>query len=63
MRTREIAEQLRPDLVALRRELHQIPELGLHLPLTQQKVLDALADLDLEITTGEGLSSVVAVLR
>lgn len=63
MRTRDIAEELRPELVALRRELHQIPEIGLHLPLTQQKVLDALADLDLEVTTGEGLSSVVAVLR
>ncbi|QDO86935.1 amidohydrolase [Ornithinimicrobium ciconiae] len=63
MRTREIAEELRPELVALRRELHQIPELGLHLPLTQQKVLDELAGLDLEVTTGESLSSVVAVLR
>ena len=63
MRTREIAEELRPELVTLRRELHRIPELGLHLPLTQQKVLDELAGLDLEITTGEGLSSVVAVLR
>ena len=63
MRTTEIAEELRPALVALRRELHQIPEIGLHLPLTQQKVLAELADLDLEITTGEGLSSIVAVLR
>ena len=63
MRTREIAEELRPELVALRRHLHQIPELGLRLPLTQQKVLDELAGLDLEITTGEGLSSVVAVVR
>lgn len=63
MRTREIAEELRPELVALRRELHQIPEIGLHLPLTQQRVLDALAGLDLEVTTGTGLSSVVAVLR
>ncbi|USQ79905.1 M20 metallopeptidase family protein [Ornithinimicrobium faecis] len=63
MRTREIAEQLRPELVALRRELHQIPEIGLHLPLTQRRVLDELADLDLEITTGTDLSSVVAVVR
>lgn len=63
MRTREIAEELRPELVALRRELHQIPELGLRLPLTQQRVLDELAGLDLEITTGQTLDSVVAVLR
>ncbi|HMT89951.1 MAG TPA: amidohydrolase, partial [Dermatophilaceae bacterium] len=51
------------DLVALRRDLHRHPEIGLHLPRTQQRVLDALAGLDLEITLGAGLSSVVAVLR
>ncbi|HQY34698.1 M20 family metallopeptidase [Actinotalea sp.] len=52
-----------PDLVALRRDLHRIPEIGLHLPLTQARVLAALEGLDLEVTTGTGLSSVVAVLR
>ena len=52
-----------PDLIALRRRLHRIPELGLSLPLTQQAVLEALDGLDLEITLGESLSSVVAVLR
>ncbi|HET8768051.1 MAG TPA: M20 family metallopeptidase [Pedococcus sp.] len=63
MRTLDLAESLRPDLVALRRELHRFPEVGMHLPLTQQAVVDALADLDLEVTLGRGLSSVVAVLR
>jgi hypothetical protein len=29
------------DLIALRRRLHQISEIGLHLPLTQQAVLEA----------------------
>lgn len=51
------------DLVALRRTLHRDPEVGLHTPRTQQAVLDALAGLDLEITLGESLTSVVAVLR
>lgn len=51
------------DLIALRRELHQVPELGLDLPVTQKLVLDALAGLDLEVTTGRNLSSVVAVVR
>jgi hippurate hydrolase len=51
------------DLIALRRRLHQIPETGLVLPQTQAAVLEALAGLDLEITTGSALSSVVAVLR
>jgi hippurate hydrolase len=63
VRTLELAAALGPDLIALRRRLHRIPELGLALPLTQQAVLEALAGLDLEITLGESLSSVVAVLR
>ncbi len=63
MRTLEIAAEIGPDLIALRRELHQVPELGNDLPRTQQLVLEALADLDLEITLGEGISSVTAVLR
>lgn len=52
-----------PELVALRRALHADPELGLDLPRTQQKVIDALAGLPLEITTGTATTSVVAVLR
>ncbi|WP_329210705.1 M20 family metallopeptidase [Streptomyces sp. NBC_00683] len=51
------------DLVRLREDLHREPELGLHLPQTQAKVLAALDGLPLEITTGSGLSSVTAVLR
>lgn len=51
------------DLIALRRRLHANPELGYDLPFTQQAVLDELAGLGLEITTGESLTSVVAVLR
>ncbi len=51
------------DIVALRHDLHRHPEIGLELPSTQQRILDALAGLPLEITTGTGLSSVTAVLR
>lgn len=57
------AQRIAPDLVALRRRLHRIPEVGMDLPETQAVVLEALAGLDLEVTTGESLSSVVAVLR
>ena len=63
VRTVELAAQLAPDLIALRRHLHQVPEVGMHLPLTQRSVLDALDGLDLEVTLGRELSSVVAVLR
>ncbi|WP_165241673.1 M20 metallopeptidase family protein [Corynebacterium lizhenjunii] len=57
------AQELTPELQALRRELHQNPEIGNHLPETQRRVLEALEGLPLEITRGEGLTSVVAVLR
>lgn len=59
----EISQSLAPQLVELRRELHSVPEIGLELPRTQQAVLNALEGLDLEITLGRKLSSVVAVLR
>jgi amidohydrolase len=52
-----------PDLVALRRRLHAHPEVGLDLPATQATLLEALAPLPLEITTGSGLTSITAVLR
>src|SRR5215218_4977450 len=49
--------------IGLRRRLHRHPEIGLHLPQTQATVIEALAGLPLEITTGKRTSSVVAVLR
>jgi amidohydrolase len=58
-----VATTFDDDLVALRRRLHQVPEVGLDLPHTQAIVLAALAGLDLEISTGQSLTSVVAVLR
>jgi hippurate hydrolase len=57
------ARALQPRTVALRRRLHQHPELGLKLPLTQLSVLDELADLPLKVHTGRAVSSVVAVLE
>ncbi|MGB7450447.1 MAG: M20 family metallopeptidase [Ornithinimicrobium sp.] len=59
----DLAHSMTGDLQSLRRELHQIPEVGLDLPKTQARVLSELKGLDLEIATGQGLSSVVAVLR
>lgn len=56
-------QRLIPELVQLRRALHADPEIGLDLPRTQRRVLDALAGLPLEITTGGRTTSVVAVLR
>jgi amidohydrolase len=49
--------------IDLRRRLHRHPEIGLHLPQTQATVLEAFADLPIEITTGKSTTSVVGVLR
>lgn len=57
------ARQELPALQQLRRNLHREPELGLNLPSTQRKVLDALEGLPLEVSTGTALTSVTAVLR
>lgn len=59
----ESARDMRDDLIQLRHSLHTTPELGLHLPRTQEKVLAALDGLPLEVKTGTELSSVTAVLR
>ena len=50
------------DAIELRRDLHRMPELGLHLPHAQEAVLEALAGLPLTVTTGEATTSVVATL-
>ncbi len=60
---RDSAAAISADLAELRRSIHAEPEIGLDLPKTQRKVLDALSGLPLEISTGRGLTSVTAVLR
>ena len=60
---REAAAAISGDIAELRHAIHREPEIGLDLPKTQRKVLGALDGLPLEITTGEQLSSVTAVLR
>ncbi|MCF2572669.1 M20 metallopeptidase family protein [Brevibacterium sp. UCMA 11754] len=57
------AKGLHDDLVRLRRTLHANPELGYQLPFTQKTVLEEIADLGLDISTGESLTSIVAVLK
>jgi hippurate hydrolase len=57
------ARGLLPAVIELRRRIHRRPELGLTLPETQKAVLEALADLDLELHTGGATSAVLAVLR
>jgi amidohydrolase len=57
------AQALAPQLVEVRRRLHQHPEVGLQLPKTQEIVLSELDGLGLEIGTGASTTSVTAVLK
>lgn len=59
-----IPAALASEVISFRRELHSHPELDLDLPRTQAAVLARLAGIEgLEVSTGQGMSSVVAVLR
>ncbi|MBA8792654.1 hippurate hydrolase [Friedmanniella endophytica] len=60
---RSRAGALAPELVDFRRRMHADPEVGLELPRTQQRVLEAIDGLGLELTTGTRTTSVGAVLR
>jgi hippurate hydrolase len=57
------AERVLPDVIDLRRSIHQHPELGLELPRTQTAIIDALDELGLDIRTGTEVSSVIADLH
>jgi hippurate hydrolase len=57
------ASEIQSEIAAIRRHIHQEPEIGLDLPKTQAKILAALEGLGLEVSTGTSLSSVTAVLR
>lgn len=49
-------------LSSIRRDLHAIPEFGLDLPNTQQRILSAIDGLG-EITLGKSLNSIALVIR
>ncbi|MBK7950522.1 MAG: amidohydrolase [Deltaproteobacteria bacterium] len=57
------ARALQPRMVDLRRAIHADPEIGLETPRTREKLLAALAGLELEIDLHARTSGVVAVLR
>ena len=59
----QAATELTDDTVALRRDIHRHPELGLHNPDTQQRIITALDGLPLAVTEGSGITSVVADLK
>ena len=56
------AEAIQADTIGLRRALHREPELGLDLPKTKLRLLDALAPLGLRIRESERTSGIMALL-
>lgn len=58
----DAATGLDAQTIELRREIHADPEIGLQLPRTQQRILESLTGLGLDITLGEATTSVVADL-
>jgi hippurate hydrolase len=58
----DAAREILPEVIALRRRLHRVPEIGLELPRTQALVLDGVRALGLEAIPGETVGSVVATI-
>jgi amidohydrolase len=59
---REEARDLLDDLTQLRRRLHRWPEVGNHLPLTREAVLESIEGLPLQLTLHESTSGIAAML-
>ncbi len=59
---RDQARGLQDAAVALRRSLHQHPEVGNDLPVTREQVLQALDGLPLDITLHKTTSGIAALL-
>ncbi len=56
------AADLQPETVALRRALHERPEIGNELPITRDAVLESLDGLPLDLTLHETTSGISALL-
>ena len=58
----EQANDVFEDMVTLRRDLHEWPEISNHLPRTRERVLHSLEGLPLDITLHETTSGIAAML-
>ena len=59
----DAAREILPEVIALRRRLHRVPEVGLELPRTQALVLDAVRELGLDPIAGVTVGSVAATIE
>ncbi|MDO5516407.1 MAG: M20 family metallopeptidase [Clostridium sp.] len=56
------AENIKQSIIKWRRELHKIPEVGLHLPKTQEYIKNKLKEMNIDFTTYENHSGITAVI-
>jgi len=59
----EEAKKMQNEIVTWRRELHQIPEVGLELPQTSAYVIDKLKKMDVECKPNVGVSGVIGLIK
>jgi len=59
----EVSNTVLDEVISVRRDIHAHPELHLDNPKTQNRILESLEDLPLEVTIGKNLTSVVADLK
>ncbi len=59
----EVSNTVLDEVISVRRDIHAHPELHLDNPKTQNRILESLENLPLEVTTGKNLTSVVADLK
>jgi amidohydrolase len=62
-RIQALTDKLTPELIAIRRDIHCHPELGLQLPRTSAIVADYFRKLGLEVRTGFAGSGVLGILK
>jgi hippurate hydrolase len=60
---KDAGQSLMPEMVALRRAIHEEPELGLKTPVTTARIKQALAGLPLEIKEGPSTTGFIARLQ
>lgn len=56
------AENIKESIIKWRRELHKIPEVGLHLPKTSEYIKNKLEEMNIDFTTYDNHSGITAVI-
>ncbi|GAA0176685.1 M20 family metallopeptidase [Clostridium sediminicola] len=59
----DYAKKIKDEAISIRRELHQIPEIGEDLPKTRRFILNELNKYDVEVSENVGNNGIVALLK